>query len=354
MTACTPPRIGAAEHIDARTRLLALINANWTTQAISVATQLRLPELLDGAPQTADALALATGCHPPSLARLLRALTSIDVVRETADSGFALSPTGALLCAGAAGSLAAWAEFCGTRSWATWGRLLESVRTGNSHRRQTRGADGFDHLDDDAHAALLFNRAMVDLTRPVAAAVAHSVDWTGVEWLVDVGGGYGELLAAILCGRPAMRGVLFELAHATAAAGEHLAAAEVQDRCTLVTGSFFEAVPGPADAYLLKSVLHDWDDERAVAILRNCRRAMAPHARLLIVERIAPEHMADTPRDQGIARSDLNMLVGTGGRERTETQYRQLLSLAQLRVTRVLQVAGAYCVIEAVPEPAGC
>lgn len=338
-----------AHNVDARARLLSLINANWTTQALSVATQLRLPELLHEGLQTVDALAQATRSHGPSLARLRRALTSIDVVTESTHERFELTTVGALLLADVPGSLAAWAEFCGTRSWTTWGRLIESVRTGDSVRKQTSGADGFHHLEDDAQGALLFNRAMVDLTRPVASAFARTVDWTGIDLVVDVGGGYGELIAAILCEHPSMSGILFDLAHATAAGGCCLGAAGVENRCTLVTGSFFEAIPAGADAYLLKSVLHDWDDDRAVEILRNCRRVMAPSAKLFIIERIAPEHFLDSPRDQGIARSDLNMLVGTGGRERTQTQYRELLDATQLRMTQLLALAGPYGVIESVP-----
>ena len=348
----TPPESSsatAAQNVDVRARLLSLINANWTTQAVSVATQLRLPELLRDGPQTAHALAQATHCHGPSLTRLLRALTSIDVLTEAADGLFELTSVGALLRADVPGSLAAWAEFCGTRSWATWGRLVDSVRTGDSIRKQASGVDGFHHLEDDAQGALLFNRAMVDLTQPVALAVARSVDWSGMRLIVDVGGGYGELIASILSEHPSLRGILFDLAHATAAAGSRLAAAGVEGRCTLVTGSFFDAVPGAADAYLLKSVLHDWDDDHAVEILRNCRRAMAPHARLFVIERIAPEHFCDSPRDQGIARSDLNMLVSTGGRERTETQYRDLLDAAELRITRLLALGDPYRVIESAP-----
>lgn len=334
---------------DGRARLLSLINANWTTQAVSVATELRLPELLHDGPRSAESLAQATRCHEPSLTRLLRALTSIDVLSESADGRFELTSMGALLGASVPDSLAAWAEFCGTRSWATWGRLIESVRTGESIRKQASGVDGFHHLEDDAQGALLFNRAMVDLTRPVASAFARTVDWTGIDLVVDVGGGYGELIAAILCEHPSMSGILFDLAHATAAGGGCLGAAGVENRCTLVTGSFFEAIPAGADAYLLKSVLHDWDDDRAVEILRNCRRVMAPSAKLFIIERIAPEHFLDSPRDQGIARSDLNMLVGTGGRERTQTQYLELLDATQLRMTQLLALAGPYGVIESVP-----
>ena len=348
----TPPEsssVTAAQNVDVRARMLSLINANWTTQAVSVATQLRLPGLLRDGPQTAHALAQATHCHGPSLTRLLRALTSIDVLTEAADGLFELTSVGALLREDVPGSLAAWAEFCGTHSWATWGRLVESVRTGDSIRKQASGVDGFHHLDDDAQGAMLFNRAMVDLTQPVALAIARSVDFSGMRLIADVGGGYGELIASILSEHPSLRGILFDLAHATAAAGSRLPAAGVEDRCTLVTGSFFDAVPDGADAYLLKSVLHDWDDDHAVKILRNCRRAMASHARLFVIERIAPEHFCDSPRDQGIARSDLNMLVGTGGRERTETQYRDLLDAAELRITRLLAMGDPYRVIESAP-----
>ena len=335
--------------VDGRARLLSLINANWTTQAISVATQLQLPELLRDGPQTADALAQAAQCHGLSLTRLLRALTSIDVLTVATDGRFDLTSMGALLCSEVPGSLAAWAEFCGTRSWATWGRMVESVRTGQSIRKQTSGVDGFHHLEDDPRGALLFNRAMVDLTRPVASAIARTANWSGIDLIVDVGGGYGELIAAILLEHPSMRGILFDLAHATAAAGSRLAAAGIENRCTLVTGSFFDAIPDGADGYLLKSVLHDWDDTQAVSILRSCRRAMRPNAKLFVIERIAPQRFSDCPHDQGIARSDLNMLVGTGGRERTENQYRELLDAAKLRMTQLLPLSDPYCMIESAP-----
>lgn len=337
----------SAQGVDARARLLSLIDACWTTQAVSVATELGLPELLRDGPQTVEALAQATRCHPPSLLRLLRALTSIDVLSEAADKTFALTSTGMLLCCEVPGSLAAWAVLCGTRLWATWGRLGESVRIGESIRKQTSGIDGFDHLENDLDAARLFNRAMVDLTRPAALAAAQTLDFSGMRLIVDIGGGYGELIATILAEQPHLRGILFDLVHATTAAGNRLAAAGVEGRCTLVTGSFFDAVPGEADAYFLKSVLHDWDDDNAVAILRNCRRAMMPDAKLFIVERIAPEYFSDSPRHQGIARSDLNMLVATGGRERTQMQYQALLDAAGLRMTRLLSLGDPYSMIEA-------
>ena len=338
----------APQYGEARARLMTLINANWTTQAVSVGIQLGLPGLLCDGPQSAATLAKATNCHGPSLARLLRALTSIDVLSESEEGIFGLTAMGALLRADVSGSLAAWAEFCGTRSWATWARLLDSVRSGDSIRKQTSGVDGFHHLENDVQGAQLFNRAMVDLTKPVALAIARAVDWSHMRLIVDVGGGYGELIASILNEHPLARGVLFDLAHATAEAGDRLRAAGLEGRCALITGSFFEVIPEAGDAYLLKSVLHDWDDDQAVKILNNCRRVMASHARLFVIERIAPRRFCDSPHDQGVARSDLNMLVGTGGRERTEVQYRELLGAAGLRIIRLLPLGDPYCGIECV------
>src|SRR2546426_3045146 len=327
------------EDVDVRARLLSLINANWTTQALSVATQLRLPELLRDAPQTVEVLAQATRCHRPSLLRLLRALISIEVLTETADGSFALTSAGKVLSFEFPGSLAAWAVFCGTRSWAAWAGLEESVRDGESIRKRASGANGFHHFENDPDGARLFNRAMVDLTQPGARAVAQTVDFSGMSLIVDVGGGSGELIATILAEQPSLRGILFDLAHATNTAGERLAAAGVNRRCAIVTGSFFDAIPGEADAYLLKSVLHDWDDDAAVQILRNCRRAMGPRAKLLVIERIAPKHFSSSARDQDIARSDLHMLIGTGGRERTESEYRAMLEAGELRITRSLALS---------------
>ena len=344
-----PAFVDAAAITDTRAHLLALVNASWMTQAAAVAVELRLPELLCEGPRSAETLAREAQCHGPSLSRLLHALTSLDLLTMRPDGDFALTATGTLLRSDVTGSLAAWTVFCGTRSWTTWGRLIDSVRTGQSVRKQTRGVDGFDHLQEDPEAALMFNRAMVDLTQPIAEAITQIVDFTGAERIVDVGGGVGELLITILSAHPSMRGVLFDLSHATRLAAERLEASGMAARCELATGSFFESVPNGADAYLLKSVLHDWDDVHSAQILRNCRLAMVANARLLVIERMAPEHYSSSPRDQGIARSDLNMLVGTGGRERPEAGYRAMLDAAGFRVTRLLALPDGYSLMEAVP-----
>ena len=330
-----------------RARLRELIDANWTTQAIAVAVQLRLPDMLIDAPRSIETLAGQASCHMPSLLRLLRALTSIGVVKEQSDGCFALTEIGMLLGADVPGSMAAWAELSGTSSWAAWSQLLSCVRSGHSARKQATGADGFEHLQHDADAALLFNRAMVSVSQPVAAALASEVDFAGVAHVVDVGGGRGTLLAAVLRAHPRMQGTLFDMAHAVDAARTHLAEAGVSERCHVVGGDFFEAVPAGADAYLLKTVLHDWNDERCVAILACCARAMPASGRLLVVERLMPARYAVTAQDQGIARGDLNMLVAQNGRERTLDEYRALLANAGLALAGSLTLTVGFSVLRA-------
>lgn len=331
-----------------RQRLRALIDANWTTQAIAATVQLRLPDLLMDGAQTVETLASQASCHPPSLLRLLRALTSISILSEREDSRFELTETGRLLGANSPGSMAAWAELCGTSSWAAWGSLHECVRSGTSARKLGSGTGGFDHLAKNDAAALLFNRAMVGLSRPIAVSVAAEVDFVGVQRVVDVGGGFGELITAILSVHPHVKGVLFDMEHAIGQAHDSMTAAGVAERCGLVAGDFFESVPPGADCYLLKSVLHDWDDEQCKLILVNCAKAMPPNARLLIIERLMPEHFEDSPHHRGIARGDLNMLIAQDGKERTLKQYKALLHGARLHLKRSLTLSSGFDVLTAV------
>jgi hypothetical protein len=333
---------------NAHERLLALINAAWTTHAIRAACTLRLPQLMAAGARTAAQLADAAQCHAASLHRLLRALTTIDLCREHADGRFELTPMGALLHPDDAHSLQAWALLNGSaESTARWSELDQSVRSGTSHRLRTTGRDGFHHLRDAADGAALFNRAMVETTRRVARDVVKLIDFSAARRIVDVGGGHGELIAAILRAHPAAHGVLFDLPHAIDGAAAALARAGLGERCECVAGSFFDGVPAGADAYLLKSVLHNWDDERCTAILMRCRQAMAPHARVYVVERVVPERRGTTPREQSIARSDLNMLVALSGRERSEAEFGALLGAAGLGIERRASCGGEWDVIEA-------
>jgi hypothetical protein len=331
----------------AHARLRALIDANWTTQAISVAVRLQLPEMLAGGALPADRLAEQAHCHEASLRRLLRALTSIDIVRQQPDGCFALTDTGRLLDTAAPGSMAAWAQLCGTSAWAAWGQLLDCVRTGASVRKRTSGRDGFQHLERDAEAALLFNRAMAGLSAPVAAAVAEEVVFSDARLVVDVGGGSGGLMVAVLEAHSHLRGILLDMAHAVDAAQARLVEAGVADRCEFVVGDFFASVPPDADLYLLKSVLHDWDDARCLDILCSCARAMTAGARLLVIERVMPEQLSNTPSDQGVARGDLNMLIAQDGHERTLEDYGDLLRSAGMELAGVQTLSVGFSVLSA-------
>lgn len=332
---------------DDRAHLRRMIDASWTTQAIATACAHGLPDLMARGALDSGALAAASGCHAASMHRLLRALSSLGLCIECGDARFELTSRGALLCEESPASLRAWAMLCGTLAWAPWGELEESVRSGRSYRERHAGSADFSHLDRNPRAAALFHRAMVDLTRHVAQALVEAVRFDGVHEVVDVGGGHGALIAAVLGAHPGMQGVLYDLEHAVSGAQELLGAAGVADRCERRSGDFFDAVPGGADAYLLKSVLHDWDDARCMRILGNCRQAMNTRARLLIIERIAPVRYEATHRDQSIARSDLNMLVALSGRERTEAEFGALLDASGLRLAQVVGMASEYSVIEA-------
>jgi SAM-dependent methyltransferase len=332
------------------TRLQGIIIANWMSQATYVAVQLRIPELLAEGPKTSAELAEASGSHAPSLYRLLRALTTLDLCHECEDGTFELTPMGALLRSDAPNSLRSWAIFVGGPQWPLWGHLLHSVRTGETARKHLSGTKDFQHLALDADLATLFNQAMVELTRLVAQDVARGYSFAGMTRILDVGGGYGQLLATILQANPAARGVLFDMDHARDAGQRHLEALGLAQRCEIITGSFFESVPGPADAILLKSILHDWGDDQSRAILENCRRALAEGGKLLIIERLMPERLENTPAHHAIARSDLNMLVGPGGRERTEAEFRALLASAGLHASRVIPTASGLAIIEAAAD----
>lgn len=314
----------------ARARVLELINANWTTQAIRTACVLELPDRLADGPQSTAALARACGCDAAALRRLLGALVTIELCAEAGDDRYALAPLGELLRDDADVSLRSWALLVGGAHWERWGGLDASVRSGLSDRRRRGDEDGFAALGGEA--AALFHRAMVELTRAVAQAFVARVRLDGVRQVVDVGGGNGELLATVLAARPDAHGVSFDLPAGLADAPTVFARAGVAARARCVAGSFFERMPEQADTYLLKSVLHNWDDERGVQLLARCRAAMAPGARLWVLERVVPERLGTSPRDRAIARSDLNMLVAQSGRERRLGEFVTLFDAAGLRL----------------------
>jgi hypothetical protein len=327
-------------------QLLAGITSSWVSQAIHVAAELGIADLLHE-PRASAELAERTGTHAPSLHRLLRALTTIDICRERADGSFELTELGAMLKSDHPRSLRSWSRWWGGNLWPAWGNLLYSVRTGRSARAMLSGTEGFQHLERDPESAAVFNQALVELTRLSCASIVQAYDFSALRRIVDVGGGYGELLAAILQAHPATAGVLFDLPHALDGARRHFENAGLADRCEFQAGDFFQSIPAGADAYILKSVIHDWNDERAQQILASCRQAMHGSARLLLIEQVMPDALTSSTGHQSLVRSDLNMLVAHGAGERSETAFRALLDGAGLTLSRIVPVPPTFHVLEA-------
>jgi hypothetical protein len=329
-------------------RLLELITSSWMSHAALVAAELRIADLLRDGPRTADDLAVATSTHGPSLRRLLQALCALDLCRERDDGAFEITETGALLGAAAPLSLRHWAIWWGAHLGPVWGQLLHSVRTGRSARTLLHGTEGFGHLDRDPETAAVFHRALRELTRLAAAHVVTACDFSRFARVVDVGGGHGELLAAVLAASPSSRGVVYDLPHARDGAERAIADAGLSGRCEFAAGDFFHSVPVGADAYLVKSVLHDWDDADAARILAAVRRALTGAARLFVVEQVLPDRRTPTDVHRSLSRSDLTMLVALAGRERTESEFRALLAAAGFDVVRVVPAGPTFSVIETV------
>lgn len=330
-----------------RAALLEMINAHWTTQAIRAACALGLPDRLHAGIADAATLAAGLGCHAPSLQRLLRALVTIGLCSVDADDRYALAPGGEWLREDHPQSLRPWALLAGGPISRRWWELDESVRTGVSHRRRHQGRDSFDELAQDPAAAALFHQAMAALTRAVAGPVSRAVDPLRVRCVADIGGGRGELLAQVLAAHPGLLGVLVDLPHGLDGAPTTLAAAGVASRCTCHAGSFFDPLPA-ADLYLLKSVLHNWDDARCVQILSRCREAMRAQGSVWLIERPLPERIGTTAADRAVARSDLNMLVALSGRERTAREYAALCAEAGLSmVPEAPAAAGEFRILQA-------
>ena len=340
------------QHAAAR-QLLELIGGNWATQAIGVAARLGLADQVAAGVIETHALARVCGCDTSALQRLLRGLAALGVLRLDADGRCSLTATGELLRRDAPLGLSSHAQWWSQQAWAVWSDLMGSVRTGQSARQRAHGTTGFDHLEGDAASAHLFHRSMVELTRLVVVDLAASPALPEAGIVMDLGGGHGELLAEVLRTRPALRGVLFDLDHAVEGAQTHLQAAGVAERVTVTAGDFFAALPRPVDVVLLKSVLHDWADSDAVRVLRRAREAVAPAGRVLVIERVMPGQVEDRPEHRTTTRSDLNMLVGLGGRERTVEDYDALLQAAGLARRRTFASAAAFSVIEAGVQATG-
>jgi hypothetical protein len=324
--------------------VIKLIVGAYVSQAICVMARLGVADVLAGGPRPVAEIARRVGAHELALYRVLRALGDVGVVEELDDRWFALTPLGEILRSDVPGSLRAWATMIGMpfrhRSWA---ELYETVRTGEPAFPRVHGTQLFDYLAEHPDDAAAFDAGTTSIyTRD---NIIGAYDFSRFGTVVDVGGGRGGLLAAILSANPHLRGVLFDVPTVVAGADGELSRAGVGDRCRVVGGDFFDSVPKGGDAYLLSGVIVDWGDDQAVKILSTCRAAMADTACLLIAEMVLPE---------GVAPSlgkfvDLNMLVMTGGCQRTEAEFRALLDRAGFRLVRIVPSSGRLSLVEAVP-----
>ena len=331
--------------------LLQLISSYTSAQVVHAAAKLRLADLLAEGPRSIEDLAEATDTHAPSLARLVRALAALGIVTEAGDDQVALTALGSPLRSDAPDSIRDAVLFLvGEWAWRAWGDLLYSVRTGEPAFDRIFCMSNFEYWEHNPEAGALHEAFFRTMARTANGPIVTAYDFSCFATIIDVGGSTGALLASILRAHPAARGILFDLPHVVAGAEHVLAEAGVAERCEIVGGSVFDSVPPGGDAYLLKYIIHDWYDERALVILRRCREAMAPRSVLLLVEQLLPEHLEAGAAAQGLARLDLQMLVLTpGGRERTEQEFRSLLAEAGFALQKMIPTASPFRILEAIP-----
>lgn len=320
------------------------------TQLVYVAAALRIPEAIAAGITEPDALAEHAGADPDALRRVLRGLVAAGVLTERAGEGYALTTAGEALREDAPGSLRAFALSAGDDWYTTWGELLPAVRTGEVAFERVHGAPLFAWLADHPDEAAAFNRRMVVATTGTAAAVLDAYDFSRHRVVVDLGGGLGVFLAAVLRAHPHLRGRLFDLPRVAAEARVALDAAGVGDRCETVGGDFFADPLPAADAWIVSQILHDWDDERCLAILRGIRRAIAPDGRVLVVEAVLPNRVTGP---SVAVDHDLLMLTIVGGRERTEAEYGALFAASGFALERTLPTASFREAVVLVGRPIG-
>ena len=334
-----------------RRDLARLIDGYLTTQLLYVAAKLGVADVLADGPRTGREVAEAVGADPDALTRMLRGLVLEDVLAEDGDGRFALTAVGEGLRDGVPGSQRGAILVRGEAYWSAAAGMLRTAIEGGTAFEHVHGERFFDHLAAHPEREAAFQASMADRARREAADGVSVYDFAGMTELVDVGGGSGVLLEAVLRATPALRGVLVDRPEVAALAERRVEAAGLEDRCRCVTGDFFVAVPPGADAYLLSRVIHDWDDADARRVLATCRAAMSDGARLLLVEAIVPERAQDAPE---AIRMDLHMLMLLRARERTEAQFRDLLAGAGFDLRRVVPTGSAagLSVLEATVAPA--
>lgn len=324
--------------------MLQLITGKWIMQAIYVAAELGIADHMKDGPRSSRDIAQACDTDEDATYRLMRGLANVGVLDEREGRTFALTPMGKLLRSDVPGSMRGYARFIGYKpTWAAWGEALHSVRTGEPAVDHLFGENLFEYYAEHLEESAIFDEAMTSISTLESHAVAADFDFAGIGTLADVGGGRGYLLATILNANPEMQGVLFDQPHVVTGAPPLLHELGVDERVSIEGGSFLDAVPSGADAVIMKHILHDWNDEDCLRILRNCHSAMPKGGRVLIVEAVVP-----VPGQRGWAKLlDLEMLVLTPrGRERDEAEFATLLETAGFRLTRIVPTASPVSVVE--------
>lgn len=333
---------------EAQLTLDRMIEGYKDTQFVALAARLGIADLLGEGPLTSEELADATGSDPDALYRALRVLAVKGIFAELPDRRFALTPLSDLLRTQHPASRRELAVFDAGPWYRAYGALAHTVATGENAFRHVHGVSLFEYLADHPDEARMFDRRMTSFSTVEIPQIVEAYDFSAARTVVDVGGGEGRLMAAVLVAYPALRGVIFDLPHVVGGAERALREGGVADRCTLAGGDFFESVLPAADLYLLKWIIHDWEDDDAVKILRNCARAMDAAGKILLAELVIG---AANSGDDGPL-LDIHMMVLPGGRERTEAEFAQLFAAAGLRLTRVIVTSGVMCLLEAERAPA--
>ena len=321
------------------------ITGCWLSQAVYAAANLRLADVIADQPKTAEEIAKEIDVHAPSLHRLLRALASIGIFVEDEQHRFASTPLSDTLRKDVPGSQWAMAMMMGSEQYQAWGGLTESIRDGQPSFDRMLGEPIFDYLSTRPEQAAIFDQAMVSIHGRETQDMLDAYDFGDIKVLADVGGGNGSVLIGTLQKYPEMKGILFDLPNVVERAESNLKEAGVRDRCEPIAGSFFETAPEGADAYLMRHIIHDWDDEKSLTILKHVRSVIPEHGKLLVIETVIPPGNDPCPAKL----LDLTMLLIPGGKERTEEEYRELYEQAGFRLTRIVPTAGEVSVIEGVP-----
>jgi hypothetical protein len=323
-------------------RIAQMAAGYWVSQALYVAAKFSIADRLANEPRAAADLAAECGAHPQALYRLLRALASLGIFSQRSDERFELTPLAQPLRSDVPDSKRAMVLMTGEEQFRAWGELLYSVTTGKKGFDRVFGQPLFEYLAERPEQAKLFDAAMVAIHGRETPAMLAAYDFSRLGTIADIGGGNASVLVTILAQHPRLRGILFDLPNVVARAQEPIQAAGLADRLQAVAGSFFERVPSGADAYMMRHIIHDWDDEQSLTILRNIHRAAPAGGKLLIVESvIRPGNDPDFAK-----LLDLTMLVIPGGQERTEDEYRQLLASGGYELQRIIPTTTGVSILE--------